>query len=68
MTTAPINKPTMPESIIPPMAPTNIMARGASTPLANNMGFNTLFSKPTAIFQTKNATAAPVPVSVLENT
>jgi len=41
MTTAPTNKPIIPDRFIAPIAPINIIAIGASTPLTNRMGFNT---------------------------
>ena len=58
--TAPINKPTMPDSRNPPIAPKKITTMGVSTPRLKSMGLRIVSIKVTGIHQINNATAVTV--------
>ena len=65
-TTAPINKPMIPDKSIPPMAPMKITTIGTSNPRPKNIGLRILSRSLTKIDHIRNRT--DVRVSCVENT
>ncbi len=62
--TAPINSPTIPDVIIPPMAPSRMTSMGTFTPRPNSMGLSTMSLELTTMDQIRKMSPSLMAISM----